>query len=373
MMSNKEDEQQKDKQPSSVDAMQGNTDADNTKGKHVEVQGATYNDNTNAGSSVDAMQGNTDADNTKGKHVEVQGATYNDNTNAGSSVDAMQGNTDADNTKGKHVEVQRSTYNDNTNAGSSVDAMQGNTDADNTKGKHVEVQRATYNDNTNAGSSVDAIPRKTDADKTKGKPAGGLVGCNPIRKTEMPMTDHPTWAIFKIFLMLISMILLFMLLAYSFLQRISPWKRKGFLICYQDNEDRILKKFWTQFLPRDPFPRELDSKEPSDVRLLMVFILPSVNRQNNVEALCNYISKVKEKYHLDDKREFTLVQISFDGNNSINPQNLVKGSTFATLKAEFEFNLVSCIDIIYRDEYDFENCEINEKAARNLISLSKRK
>nr|XP_034321647.1 uncharacterized protein LOC117688069 isoform X3 [Crassostrea gigas] len=341
MMSNKEDEQQKDKQPSSVDAMQGNTDADNTKGKHVEVQGATYNDNTNAGSSVDAMQGNTDADNTKGKHVEVQGATYNDNTNAGSSVDAMQGNTDADNTKGKHVEVQRSTYNDNTNAGSSVDAMQGNTDADNTKGKHVEVQRATYNDNTNAGSSVDAIPRKTDADKTKGKPAGGLVGCNPI--------------------------------PYSFLQRISPWKRKGFLICYQDNEDRILKKFWTQFLPRDPFPRELDSKEPSDVRLLMVFILPSVNRQNNVEALCNYISKVKEKYHLDDKREFTLVQISFDGNNSINPQNLVKGSTFATLKAEFEFNLVSCIDIIYRDEYDFENCEINEKAARNLISLSKRK
>lgn len=112
---------------------------------------------------------------------------------------------------------------------------------------------------------------------------------------------------------------------------------------------------------------------PSDVRLLMVFILPSVNRQNNVEVLCSYISKLKKKYHLDDKREITLVQISFDGNNSINPPNLAKGSTFATLKAEFALNLVSCIDIIYKDEYNFEKCEINEKAARNLISLSKRK
>lgn len=83
---------------------------------------------------------------------------------------------------------------------------------------------------------------------------------------------------------------------------------KGFIICYQDNEDRIFKKFWTQFLPLDPFPTSLDSKQPSDARLLMVFILPSVNRQNNVEAICNYISNVKKKYHLDGMCVFCFIK-----------------------------------------------------------------
>lgn len=98
---------------------------------------------------------------------------------------------------------------------------------------------------------------------------------------------------------------------------------KGFLICYQDNEDRILKKFCTQFLPPDLFLKELDSKQPSDVRLLMVFILPSVNRQNNVEVLCNYISKVKEKYHLDGMCGFFLIKINnlFIVNSHINQYN----------------------------------------------------
>lgn len=83
---------------------------------------------------------------------------------------------------------------------------------------------------------------------------------------------------------------------------------KGLIICYQDNEDIIFKKFWTQFLPLDPFPTSLDSKQPSDVRLLMVFILPSVNRQNNVEAICNYISNVKKKYHLDGMCVFCFIK-----------------------------------------------------------------
>lgn len=52
---------------------------------------------------------------------------------------------------------------------------------------------------------------------------------------------------------------------------------------------------------------------------------------------------------------------------------MVKGFIFVILKVEFEFNFVFCIDIIYRDEYDFENCEINDKVVRNLILLFKRK
>lgn len=53
--------------------------------------------------------------------------------------------------------------------------------------------------------------------------------------------------------------------------------------------------------------------------------------------------------------------------------NLVKGFIFVILKVEFGFNFVFCIDIIYRDEYNFEKCEINEKVVRNLILLFKRK
>lgn len=53
--------------------------------------------------------------------------------------------------------------------------------------------------------------------------------------------------------------------------------------------------------------------------------------------------------------------------------NLVKGFIFVILKVEFDFYFVFCIDIIYRDEYDFENCEINEKVVRNLKLLFERK
>lgn len=53
--------------------------------------------------------------------------------------------------------------------------------------------------------------------------------------------------------------------------------------------------------------------------------------------------------------------------------NLVKGFIFVILKVEFVLNFVFCIDIIYKDEYDFENCKINEKVVRNLKLLFKRK
>lgn len=83
---------------------------------------------------------------------------------------------------------------------------------------------------------------------------------------------------------------------------------KGFLICYKDKEDRIFKKFCTQFLPPDLFLKELDSEQPSNVRLLMVFILPSVNRQNNVEVICSNISQLKKKYHLDGTCVFCVIK-----------------------------------------------------------------
>lgn len=83
---------------------------------------------------------------------------------------------------------------------------------------------------------------------------------------------------------------------------------KGLSICYQENEGRIFQKFCTQFLPPDLPLKELDSEQARDVRLLMVLILPSVNRQNNVEVLCSYIRKLKKKYHLDGMCVFCFIK-----------------------------------------------------------------
>lgn len=67
----------------------------------------------------------------------------------------------------------------------------------------------------------------------------------------------------------------------------------------------------------------------------------------------------------------SLVQLSFDGNNSINPPNLMNEDTFDMLKHRLELQLASFINIIYTDVYDFEDCGINKRAAIMLKSLSK--
>lgn len=85
---------------------------------------------------------------------------------------------------------------------------------------------------------------------------------------------------------------------------------KGLLICFRNNEDRIFQTFCEKFLPPEISLKKLDSEQHSDERLLMVFILPSVNRQNNAEAICSYIRQLKKKYHLDGICGFYLIKIN---------------------------------------------------------------
>lgn len=63
-------------------------------------------------------------------------------------------------------------------------------------------------------------------------------------------------------------------------------------------------------------------------------------------------------------QDIALIQISFDGNNSDSPPNLMEGNIFKRLKNEVALNLVSCIDIIYTGDFYFEDCSINRRAAK---------
>lgn len=69
-------------------------------------------------------------------------------------------------------------------------------------------------------------------------------------------------------------------------------------------------------------------------------------------------------------KDIRLIQISFDGNNSRNPPNLIEGDIFERVQYEVKlktgFCINSCIDVIYKDAYEFIQCEINQTAAITL-------
>lgn len=66
-----------------------------------------------------------------------------------------------------------------------------------------------------------------------------------------------------------------------------------------------------------------------------------------------------------------LVQISFDGNFSSNPPNVINDSLFRKLKKtpKVSLKLKAYINIIYADEYDYIDCEINREAREKLCML----
>lgn len=70
-----------------------------------------------------------------------------------------------------------------------------------------------------------------------------------------------------------------------------------------------------------------------------------------------------------DVKEIILIQISFDGNNNINPPNVMNEDIFESVKRKVMWDIASYINIIYTDLYNFEDCDINEIAARKLYSL----
>lgn len=71
-----------------------------------------------------------------------------------------------------------------------------------------------------------------------------------------------------------------------------------------------------------------------------------------------------------DIKEIILIQISFDGNNSINPPNVMNENIFESVKRKAMWDISSYINIIYKDMYTFEDCDINRSAVREFYSLS---
>lgn len=76
---------------------------------------------------------------------------------------------------------------------------------------------------------------------------------------------------------------------------------------------------------------------------------------------------------IEAKHDIRLVQISFDGNNTNNPPNLIEGDAFERVNNEVNGLVNSCIDVIYKDAYEFIHCDVNQKAAITLELLSTRK
>lgn len=75
---------------------------------------------------------------------------------------------------------------------------------------------------------------------------------------------------------------------------------------------------------------------------------------------------------IEAKDDIRLVQISFDGNNSSNPPNLIDGNTFERVNNKVNGIINSCIDVVYKDAYEFIHCDVNQKAAITLELLSTR-
>lgn len=96
----------------------------------------------------------------------------------------------------------------------------------------------------------------------------------------------------------------------------------------------------------------------------------------NIENVAIYIVSSSWKQFIKlysffiDVKEIILIQISFDGNNNINPPNVMNENIFESVKRKVMWDIASYINIIYTDVYTFEDCNINRSAVRKLYSLS---
>lgn len=73
-----------------------------------------------------------------------------------------------------------------------------------------------------------------------------------------------------------------------------------------------------------------------------------------------------------ENNDMILVQISFDGNNSENPPNLMTDDTFERIQIRLKRKFASYINIVYTGKHNFEDCDMNRNAANKLTSLSKK-
>lgn len=144
------------------------------------------------------------------------------------------------------------------------------------------------------------------------------------------------------------------------------------IYCQKDLSDNGFETFCRKFI-QDILLKKLNVDEPTDERIFMVLELPSKNRQNILDVLCNDITIITEKYSLEGKDDIVLIQISFDGNNIDDPPNLMTDKTFKRIEQRLQRKFVSYINIVYTGKHQFKDCNINRDAARKLRLLSKKK
>lgn len=140
--------------------------------------------------------------------------------------------------------------------------------------------------------------------------------------------------------------------------------------CQNNDADERFQTFCGQFLPDLPV-KKFEKGDNIPKGLCMILLLPNDNRQNNADVLCHLIKDNMTKYDLKDNQieNITLTQISFDGNNTYKPPNLMNEDIFETINLETGVNFLSFINITYSDENNFERCTINKTAARKLRLL----
>lgn len=66
----------------------------------------------------------------------------------------------------------------------------------------------------------------------------------------------------------------------------------------EDFGDKIFKCFWNKFLPKGYVAKKFKEEDPIPAPLVLVFVLPSVNRQNNVDVVSEFIKRTKKRLHL---------------------------------------------------------------------------
>lgn len=153
----------------------------------------------------------------------------------------------------------------------------------------------------------------------------------------------------------------------------SPKSLKGppvLYYCQNNDADERFQTFCGQFLP-DLSVKRFEKGNRIPKGLCMILLLPNDNRQNNADVLCDLIKDNVTKYDLtdDQTKNITLVQISFDGNNTYKPPNLMNEDIFETINLTTDCKFFSFINITYSDENNFERYTINKTAARDLQML----
>ncbi|XP_065943145.1 uncharacterized protein [Magallana gigas] len=140
--------------------------------------------------------------------------------------------------------------------------------------------------------------------------------------------------------------------------------------CQKDTKDKEFEDFCTLSLSGCRV-QKLVKGQKIPTPILLVLNLPPVNRQDIFEVISNYIVDINNTFDFKGETDVILVQISFDGNFSSNPPNVINDSLFRKLKKtpKVSLKLKAYINIIYADEYDYIDCEINREAQEKLCML----